>query len=81
MQDVRIFRHPMPPAQVAKIGFRALRKGRPLIVTGFQNQLQVLGFKLSAPFYSLTPPAWLMAIGKLFMGRTGSESDQMKSLP
>lgn len=81
MQDVRIFRYPMPPTRVAQIGFHALQKGCPLIVAGFQNQLQVLGFKLSAPFYSLTPPAILMAIGRLFMGRIGSETAQMKSLP
>ena len=69
MQDVRIFRHTMPPVLVAQIGYRAMQRGRPLAVPGFSNQLQVLSFQLMAPFMGLTPPAWLMAIGRLFMGR------------
>jgi uncharacterized protein len=69
LQDVRIFRNAMSPVRVAEIGYRALQRGRPLVVPGLNNQLQVLSFQLMAPFLGLTPPAWLMAIGKLFMGR------------
>ncbi len=69
MQDVRIFRYAMSPVRVAQIGYRAMHHGRPLVVAGFSNLLQVLSFQLMAPFLGLTPPAWLMAIGKLFMGR------------
>ncbi|HSL31345.1 MAG TPA: SDR family oxidoreductase [Anaerolineales bacterium] len=69
MQDVRIFRNSMAPVAVAQIGYRALQHGRPLVVAGLVNQLQVLSFQLMAPFLGLTPPAWLMATGRLFMGR------------
>jgi uncharacterized protein len=69
MQDVRLFRRSMSPVKVAKIGYKALQRGRPLVVAGFTNQLQVLSFQLMAPFLGLTPPALLMAIGKRFMGR------------
>jgi short-subunit dehydrogenase len=68
MQDVRLFRQPMSPVKVAEIGYQALRRGRPLVVAGFTNQLQVLSFQLMAPFLGLTPPALLMAIGRRFMG-------------
>ena len=69
MQDARIFQNTMPAARVAQIGYHALQRGRPLVVAGFGNLLQVLSFQFMAPFLGLTPPAWLMAIGKLFMGR------------
>ncbi len=69
MQDVRIFRHAMAPARVAEIGYRAMLLKRPLVVAGFSNRLQVLSFHLMAPFLNLIPPAWLMTIGKFFMGR------------
>jgi short-subunit dehydrogenase len=77
MQDVRIFRTAMSPGRVAQIGYRAMQRGRPLVVTGFSNQLQVLSFQLMAPFLGLTPPTWLMAIGKLFMGRTQANKTQV----
>lgn len=77
MQDVRIFRNAMSPVRVAQIGYRAMQRGRPLVVAGFSNRLQVLSLQFMAPFLGLTPPAWLMAIGKLFMGRrSGSPSDK-----
>lgn len=72
MQDVRIFRNAMSPVRVAQIGYRAMKRGRPLVVAGFGSRLQVLSFQLMAPFLGLTPPAWLLAIGKIFMGRGGS---------
>jgi short-subunit dehydrogenase len=72
MQDVRMFRKAMAPDHVARIGYRALHRGRPVVVAGVANQIQVLAFQLMAPFIGLTPPAWLMAIGKAFMGRSGS---------
>ena len=72
MQDVRMFRNAMSPTRVAQIGVRALQRCRPLIVAGVSNQLQVLSFQLMAPFLGWTPPAWLMAIGKIFMGRAYS---------
>jgi short-subunit dehydrogenase len=75
MRDVRMFRRTMPAGQVAQVGYRALMCGRPVVVAGLSNQLQVLAFQLSAPGLAFTPPAWLMAIGRLFMGR-GAEGDQ-----
>jgi hypothetical protein len=60
------------PKRVAQIGYRALQRGQPLVVAGFTNQLQVLSFQLMAPFLGWTPPAMLMAIGRLFMGRSSS---------
>jgi uncharacterized protein len=80
MQDVRIFRYAMSPGRVAQIGYRAMQRGRPIVVTGFSNQLQVLSFQLMAPFLGLTPPAWLMAIGKLFMGRTQANKTQVQQI-
>lgn len=76
MQDVRLFRNPMSPMRVAQVGYQALQRGRPLVVAGLSNQLQVLSFQLMAPFLGLTPPAVLMAIGSLFMGRSGSRGSQ-----
>jgi hypothetical protein len=67
----------MPPKLVAKAGYNALQRGRPLVIPGFANQLQVLSFQLTAPFLGLTPPAWLMAIGSFFMGRTQSSTVQV----
>lgn len=69
LTGVRLFRHAMSPARVAQIGHRALRRGQPVVVAGFGNQLQVLAFQLMAPGLGWTPPALLMAIGRLFMGR------------
>lgn len=80
MQDVRIFRHAMSPVHVAEIGYRALQCGRPLVVPGIHNQVQVLSFQLMGPFLALTPPAWLMAIGKLFMGRNRTNRTQAKEI-
>jgi short-subunit dehydrogenase len=80
MQDVRIFRHAMSPVHVAQIGYRALQSGRPLAIAGFLNRVQVLSFQLMAPFLGLTPPAWLMAIGKLFMGRSTKNRTQTQHI-
>lgn len=80
MQDVRIFRNAMSPGRVAQIGYSAMQRGRPIVVAGFSNQLQVLSFQLMAPFLGLTPPAWLMAIGKLFMGRTQANKTQVQQI-
>jgi short-subunit dehydrogenase len=78
MQDVRIFRNAMPAARVAQIGYRAMQRGRPIVVAGFGNLLQVLCFQLMAPFLGLTPPSWLMAIGGLFMGRSDVNTTQVQ---
>jgi hypothetical protein len=78
MQGVRIFRNAMPPDRVAQIGYRAMQRGRPLVIAGFSNQLQVLSFQLMAPFLGLTPPAMLMAVGRLFMGRSSSDRRQVR---
>jgi short-subunit dehydrogenase len=80
MQGVRIFRNAMSPARVAQTGYRAMQRGRSVVVAGFSNQLQVLSFQLMAPFLGLTPPAWLMAIGKLFMGRSQSNKTQVQEI-
>lgn len=79
LQDVRIFRKAMPAGRVAQVGYRALQRGRPLVVAGIGNQLQVLGFQLMAPFLGLTPPAWLMRIGKFFMGRRNSKPREVQA--
>jgi uncharacterized protein len=78
MQNVRMFRHTMAAKRVAQIGYRALQRGQPLVVAGFTNQLQVLSFQLMAPFLGLTPPAMLMSIGRLFMGRSSSAGRQVQ---
>ena len=80
MQDVRLFRNAMCPVRVAEIGYRALQRGRPLAVPGFSNQLQVLCFQLLAPFTGVTPPAQLMSIGKIFMGRTSTQRSQLQEI-
>jgi hypothetical protein len=80
MEDVRIFRYAMSPARVAQIGYRALQRRRPMVVAGFSNQLQVLSFQCMAPFLALTPPAWLMAIGKIFMGRSHANRPQVQQI-
>lgn len=80
MQDVRVFRYAMSPVRVAEAGYRAIQKGRPLVVAGFGNQLQVLSFQLMAPFMGLTPPAWLFAIGKIFMGRSNPNKQQIHQI-
>lgn len=78
MQDVRIFRKAMAPGHVAQIGYRALQRGRPLVVAGWSNRLQVLSFQLMAPLLGLTPPSWLMAIGRIFMGRSAPAGTQVR---
>lgn len=80
MQNVRIFRYAMSPVRVAQIGYRALQDSRPLVVAGFSNQLQVLLFQFMAPFLALTPPAWLMAVGKIFMGRSHANRPQVQKI-
>jgi short-subunit dehydrogenase len=73
LEDVRLFERAMPAAPVAQAGYRALRRGQPVVVTGLSNQLQVLGFQLVAPLMAWMPPAWLMAIGRRYMGRRSPE--------
>jgi short-subunit dehydrogenase len=80
MRDVRIFRNAMSPARVAQIGYRAMQRGRPVVVAGLSNQLQVLSFQLMAPFLGLTSPSWLMAIGKLLMGRIHANKTQVQQI-
>ena len=79
MQDVRLFQNAMSPVAVAQAGYRALERGRPVAVPGIGNRLQVLSFQLMAPFLGITPPAWLMAMGRLFMGKTGSSKTPLVS--
>jgi short-subunit dehydrogenase len=78
MQGVRIFHNAMSPGRVAEIGYRALRRGRPLIVPGLINQMQVLGFQFMTPFLGWTPPGWLLAVGKIFMGRSHPASHPIR---
>jgi short-subunit dehydrogenase len=68
LEDVRLFRNMMSADRVARIGYRALMKGRHVVVTGLGNQLQVLGFKLLMPFVPLIPPKMIMRIGTFLMG-------------
>ena len=55
MRDVRLFRKTMLPAQVAQIGYRALKRGRPVVVAGFSNQLQVLFLSAHGSFAAIHP--------------------------
>jgi hypothetical protein len=72
LQNVRIFRYVMAANRVAEIGYRAMWQKKPVVVAGWVNLLQVISFQFMAPFFPLTPPVWLMAIGRLFMGKTRS---------
>ncbi len=69
MQNVRLFRNPMSPVEVADIGYRALMRGRSVVVAGFGNRAQVLSYQLMAPFIGLTPPSFLKSIGQYIMGQ------------
>jgi short-subunit dehydrogenase len=69
LEDVRLFRSMMHPAQVAEIGYRALMKGRLSVVAGGKNHLQVLGCMLFAPFMPFVPPQMLKRIGTFVMGK------------
>jgi short-subunit dehydrogenase len=70
MQDVRLFRSMMSARRVAEIGYQAMQRGWPVVVTGLGNQLMVLLFQLSAPFIGIMPPKLFMTFGGLFMGRS-----------
>ncbi|MFZ6029612.1 MAG: SDR family NAD(P)-dependent oxidoreductase [Chloroflexota bacterium] len=69
MQDVRLFQNAMPANEVALIGYRALMSGKRTVVAGIANQLQILSFKLLAPFMSLISNRMLMQMGSFFMGQ------------
>jgi short-subunit dehydrogenase len=70
MENVRLFRNPMPPVEVAKKGYRAMLRGRSVVVAGFGNRVQVLLYQLMAPFMGLTPPSFLKSAGSYIMGRS-----------
>jgi hypothetical protein len=79
MEDVRLFRNSMPAVEVAKIGYRALQRSRPVVVAGLRNQLDVLSYQLAAPFLGLMRPAWLMAMGRRIMGRSNPDQNPRRS--
>jgi short-subunit dehydrogenase len=66
MESVRYFRHAMEPDRVAEIGYRAMQRGRTVVVPGLGNKLQVLIFQLLAP---LTTSFMLRRVGRFVMGR------------
>lgn len=76
IQDIRLFRKTMRPDVVAKIGYRALMRGRPVAVAGVSNRFSVFTYQLSGPFLGLMPPSWLMAIGNNIMGRSEPDHHQ-----
>ena len=51
-----------------------------VVVAGSNNQLPMLSFQLMSPFLSLTPPAMLMSIGRLFMGGSSSGRHQVQHI-
>lgn len=69
MQSVRIFQNAMPADEVAQIGYRALMRGRRVVVAGRANQIQILSFKLLGPFMTLISNRMLMRMGGYFMER------------
>lgn len=71
LENVRIFRYAMAANRVAEIGYRAMWQKKP-VVAGWVNLSQVISFQFMAPFLPLTPPVWLMAIDRLFIGKTMS---------
>ncbi len=66
MQDVRLFRLAMDPVTVAEIGYRGMMRGRPVVVPGLGNRLQVLVFQFCAPFITT---GMLDRVGRYIMGR------------
>ena len=69
MQDVRLFQNAMAADEVAIIGYRALMSGKRTVIAGIANQLQILSFKLLAPFMHLISNRMLMQMGGFFMGQ------------
>jgi uncharacterized protein len=69
MQNVRLFRHMMRPADVAAEGYRALLRGSRMVVTGGSNRWQVLSFQLMKPLMGLVSNRMLKQIGERYMGR------------
>lgn len=63
IEDVRLFRDDtMNAVDVAEIGYRALMKGRRVVVTGLQNQLMVFSIRFA-------PRSMVAAISKRLMSR------------
>jgi short-subunit dehydrogenase len=65
-EDVRLFRNAMDPREVVQIGYRALMGGRRVAVAGWSNALQVLLFRLFAPFMTT---GLLRRVGTWVIGR------------
>jgi short-subunit dehydrogenase len=60
MEKSRLFRlRPMTAEQVARIGYRAFRRGKLLIVTGWMNYLGTLGARYSPRFVARGIAKWL----------------------
>jgi short-subunit dehydrogenase len=60
MEKSRLFRlRPMTAEQVARIGYRAFRRGKLLVVTGWMNYLGTLGARYSPRFVARGIAKWL----------------------
>lgn len=46
-EQLRLTQKEMDPASVAQIGYRAMMRGKPLVIAGFKNQVMMWGSKLS----------------------------------
>jgi short-subunit dehydrogenase len=73
MQNVRLFRKMMQPAEVARTGYAALRRGQRVVVAGAGNAFQVLGYQLMKPFMPLISNGMLKRVGGYIMGREGTK--------
>jgi short-subunit dehydrogenase len=69
LQDVRWWKNAVLPAPVAKTGYRALMRGKRVVVAGGGNKLRVLSFKLMLLFDTAIPNRMIMQLGGYFMGR------------
>lgn len=69
MDNVRLFNYPfllMDAAPVARIGYRALMKGKTVVVAGLANRLQVWSVRVS--------PRWMVAkFSKFLMSKQGGK--------
>ncbi len=63
--DVALFNNPLVPPmhaeKVARIGYRGLKAGRRVIITGAVNQVMAMSGRLSPPAMTMPVSSWLMS--------------------
>jgi uncharacterized protein len=63
--DVALFNNPLVPPmhaeEVARIGYRGLKAGRRVIITGVVNQVMAMSGRLSPPAMTMPVSSWLMS--------------------